>query len=64
MAKFELNYAHEITYEEKLVVEIRLQTRPDQTDYLSMLEAIDKLDEIRKKYLPAKKEEPKNAKTS
>lgn len=51
MSKFELNYKHAADYENKVELEIRLQTRPTQTDYKKMLDAIEVLNEIGQKYV-------------
>lgn len=51
MAKFELNYKHSKDYDEKVELEIRLQSRPTQTDYKKMLDAIETLNEVAKKYV-------------
>ena len=51
MAKFEMNYKHSADYDKKVELEIRLQSRPTQADYKKMLDAIETLDEVAKKYI-------------
>lgn len=52
MAKFELHYTHNISYDNKMEVDIRLQKRPTKTDYQTMVDAIALIDGLREKYLP------------
>lgn len=59
-AKFELNYHHEASYENKVVVEIKLQRRPGAENYKKMLAAINELDKIAQMYV--KIPEPKEQK--
>lgn len=58
MAKFELHYNQGAEYDHKVEVDIRLQNRPTQQEYQDMLDAIDTLDKVAKKYviIPAKEE--------
>lgn len=51
MAKFEVNYKHTAEYDSKVELEIRLQTRPTQTDYKKILDAIETLNEVAQKYV-------------
>jgi len=58
MSKFALDYTRKADYDDKVELEIRLQTRPTQTDYKKMLDAIETLAEIGRKYVkipPAEK---------
>lgn len=50
-AKFELNYHHEASYDEKVVVEIKLQRRPGAENYKKMLAAIDTLNTLALMYV-------------
>lgn len=59
MAKFELHYNHQAEYEHKVEVDIRLQVRPTQADYKDMLDAIDVLDKVAKKYVVIPQKEDK-----
>lgn len=54
MSKFEINYEHEIDYNQKIDLEIRLAVKPNTVDYQAMLDAIDLLDKIAQKYLSPK----------
>lgn len=58
MAKFELHYNQSAEYDHKIEVDILLQNRPTQQEYQDMLDAIDTLDKVAKKYviIPAKEE--------
>lgn len=51
MARFEVHYRHEIDYDDRIVLEIKLRRRPSKEDYQSMLTAIETLDKLREKYL-------------
>ncbi|MES2367808.1 MAG: hypothetical protein V4563_18165 [Pseudomonadota bacterium] len=50
-AKFELNYHHEASYDDRVVVEIKLQRRPGAENYKKMLSAIDTLNTIALMYV-------------
>lgn len=50
-AKFELNYNHQAEYDNKVVVEIKLQRRPGAENYKKMLAAINELDKIAQMYV-------------
>ena len=51
MAKFEIAYNQSIGYDEKVEVDIRLNKRPDKEEYQTILDAIETLDKIAKKYV-------------
>lgn len=51
MAKFELNYNHTVSYEEKVVLEVKLSKRPSKEDYQELLDAIKTIDLIKTKYI-------------
>lgn len=51
MSKFALEYNHQADYDNKVVVEIRLQRRPSSANYKKMLYAIDVLDQIAQMYV-------------
>lgn len=59
MARFELRYQHEVDYDQRITLEIKLEKRPSAEKYKLMREAIEKLDEIRVAYLPDKPKEVK-----
>lgn len=50
-AKFELNYQHQAEYDNKVVIEIKLQRRPSSENYKKMLSAINELDTIAQMYV-------------
>ena len=51
MAKFEISYNQSVGYDEKVEVDIRLNKRPDKEEYQTILDAIETLDKIAKKYV-------------
>ena len=51
MPEFELKYNSEVSYSEKVVLEIKLKTKPEGEDYKNL---IDALDTFAKKYLTIK----------
>lgn len=51
MAKFEITYNQSIGYEQKVEVDVRLNKRPDKEEYQTILDAIETLDKIAKKYM-------------
>ena len=51
MAKFEISYNQSVDYDEKVEVDIRLNKRPDKEEYQTILDAIETLDKIAKKYV-------------
>lgn len=58
MAKFELYYNQNASYENKVEVDIRLETPPTKTEYQDMLDAIETLNKVAQKYviIPPKEE--------
>jgi hypothetical protein len=58
MAKFELHYNQSASYENKVEVDIRLETRPTKVEYQDMLDAIETLNKVAQKYviIPPKEE--------
>lgn len=60
MAKFELHYRHELSYDNKMEIDIRFEKWPDKEDYQTLLDAIEKLDSLREKYLPTVKSDNKD----
>ena len=55
MAKFELHYSHGI-YGERIVFDVEIPTRIDKDSYQKLLDAIEIIDEVKKKYLSNKGE--------
>lgn len=51
MSKFELNYEHG-EYGKRIKLEVELDQRPNKEDYQTLLDVVDKLSELQKKYLP------------
>ena len=54
MPTFELKYELEVSYSEKVRVEVCLKAKPDSADYKDLTDAIDTLDKFAKKYLTIK----------
>lgn len=50
-SKFSVEYNHQADYDNKVVVEIRLQRRPSSANYKKILDAIAVLDEVAQMYV-------------
>ncbi len=62
MAKFELHYSHEASYESKVEIDIRLNKRPTKEEYQDMLDAIETLNTVAQKYVLIKQTNDKESK--
>jgi hypothetical protein len=54
MSVFELNYSQEISYNEKVELEVKLKVKPTKVDMDAMLDALDTIQEFADKYLTKK----------
>jgi len=51
MAKFELHYNQSVGYDDKVEIDIRLESRPTKAEYQEMLDAIETLNKVAQKYV-------------